>query len=66
MSASQSFRRVMTMPIEYTCPGCDSSVLVPVLAAVHIGKDEEMGCNNTDEHDDGDPLVMWEVNDDGD
>lgn len=52
------------MPTEYTCPGCDSSVLVPNVAAVSIGRDEQIGCNNVEEHDDGDPLVMWPEDDD--
>lgn len=47
------------MPTEYTCPGCGSSVLVPNVADVHITWDEQIGCNNTDEHEDGKSLVMW-------
>lgn len=47
------------MTVEYSCPGCDNSVLVPGRAAAIIGRDEELGCNNTDEHETSEPLVMW-------
>lgn len=51
------------MPTEYECPGCGHTVLVPNTAAVHIGRDEQIGCNNVEEHEDGGPLVMWESED---
>lgn len=51
------------MPTEYTCPGCGSSVLVPNKAADIIDFDEQIGCNNVEEHDDDEPLVMWEEDD---
>lgn len=54
------FTERKTMPTEYTCPGCGSGVSVPNKAAKIIGFDEVMGCNNVEEHDDGEPLVMWE------
>jgi len=52
------------MTTEYTCPGCDSTVLVPDAAASLLGMHEHIGCGNTDEHDSGDSLVMWEEEDD--
>ena len=47
------------MPTKYTCPGCGFSVFVPNQASANIGPYEEMGCNNTEEHEDGEVLVMW-------
>lgn len=47
------------MPTEYTCPGCDATVLVPNQAAAILGRDEQLGCANTTDHDEGEPLVMW-------
>lgn len=48
------------MPTKYVCPGCNVEVLVPNRAAEIISFDEQIGCNNTEEHEDDDPLVMWE------
>lgn len=36
------------------CPGCDNEVIVPS----HL-ENTAVGCNNTEEHDDGEALVMW-------
>jgi DNA-directed RNA polymerase subunit RPC12/RpoP len=49
------------MPTKYRCPGCGAEVLVPNKAAAVIGRDEEIGCGNEDEHDNGKALVMWEA-----
>lgn len=47
------------MPTEYVCPGCGASVLVPNVAAAQIARDEQLGCNNVEQHDDNTALVMW-------
>lgn len=54
------------MPTEFACPGCGSTVLIPNRAAqlIQDWNDEYVGCDNTDEHDDGEPLVMWLEEDD--
>lgn len=48
------------MPVEYRCPGCDSSVLVPEEALAVLDSDTpSIGCNNTEDHADNVRLVMW-------
>lgn len=47
------------MPVEYTCPECRNSVLVPDKVAGLLGTGREIGCGNEEEHESGSPLVMW-------
>lgn len=51
------------MPTEYECPGCGYTVIVPSKVAAILGPGEGLGCGNVDEHENGEPLVMWEEND---
>lgn len=55
--------KISSMTTTYKCPDCGAEVLVPDKANAMLGPMEELGCNNTDEHDDGEPLVMWEADD---
>jgi hypothetical protein len=48
------------MPTEYKCPSCGSTVLVPNVASKEISRYEEMGCNNIEQHEDNEAIVMWE------
>lgn len=51
----------MTMGVRFVCPGCGSAVLIPGTQGSLIANDVSLnvGCDNTEEHDDGEPLVMW-------
>ena len=37
----------------YRCPGCGNEVIATE------GQSWDIGCNNTEEHDDGEPLIMF-------
>jgi len=48
------------MTTEYKCPSCGSTVLVPNVASKEIGLNKELGCNNTEQHEDNEAIIMWE------
>lgn len=52
------------MPTKYKCPGCEYEIFVPNLISQKIESwtGEEIGCNNNEEHDNEEPLIMWKDN----
>lgn len=52
---------VVLVTVRFTCPGCDNSVLISETRGGLIANDMSftVGCDNTEEHDDGEKLVMW-------
>lgn len=47
------------MSTTYRCPGCGSEVLVPDGLLSSDPFSDSLGCNNVEEHDEGEALVMY-------
>jgi len=52
------------MSVQYKCPSCEYKISVPSIVSEMVENEtmEEIGCYNTNEHPDNDPLVMWKEN----
>lgn len=50
----------MTEDRIFECPGCDNKISINGDALMDVGRFGVVGCMNEEDHDDGEPLVMYE------
>lgn len=51
----------MSGAVTFYCPGCDNRISIRGSAIASVGDEfGNVGCLNSEDHEDGEPLVMYE------